>query len=156
MLIQVEGSLEDINKSINSMRKVKKQIETYNDVMKGNPEVKDIVERGKELIKKIDQWESNLIETRSKTFQDVINFPNRLNSEFFQLRNSLDEHDPRVTQGVRDRLRDVQADWQKYKHQMTDIEQKDIKGYNKMFKDKNVPALMTEPKETVINNWPWN
>jgi len=152
MLIQVEGSLEDINKSINSMRKVKKQIETYNDVMKGNPEVKDIVERGKELIKKIDQWESNLIETRSKTFQDVINFPNRLNSEFFQLRNSLDEHDPRVTQGVRDRLRDVQADWQKYKHQMTDIEQKDIKGYNKMFKDKNVPALMTEPKETVINN----
>ena len=134
------------------MRKVKKQIETYNDVMKNNPDVKDIVDKGKELNKKIDKWESNLIETRSRNFQDVINFQNRLNSEFFQLRNSLDAHDPRVTQGVKDRLHDIQMDWQKSKQQMTEIIQKDISNYNKMFKDKNLPALMTETKETVINN----
>ncbi len=151
-LNQVENSLEELNKSINSMRKVKKQIETYNDVMKNNPDVKDIVDKGKELNKKIDKWESNLIETRSRNFQDVINFQNRLNSEFFQLRNSLDAHDPRVTQGVKDRLHDIQMDWQKSKQQMTEIIQKDISNYNKMFKDKNLPALMTETKETVINN----
>ncbi len=151
-LNQVERSLDELNKSINGMRKVKKQIETYNDVMKNNKDVKDIVDNGKELVKKIDKWEANLIEIRSKNFQDVINFQNKLNSEFFQLRMNLDAHDPRVTQGVLDRLRDVQADWQKHKQQMNDIVLKDVANYNKMFKDKNLPALMTETKEGVINN----
>ena len=134
------------------MRRVKKQIETYNDVMKNSKDVKDIVDNGKELIKKIDKWESNLIEIRSKNGQDIINFQNKLNSEFFQLRMNLDSHDPRVTQGVRDRFRDVQADWQKYKQQVNEIVLKDIANYNKMFKDKNLPALMTETKDVVINN----
>jgi hypothetical protein len=116
------------------------------------PEMKDIVKQGKELVKKIDQWQSQMIQTKFKTSQDVVNYPNKLNSEFFQLRNSLGTHDPRVTQGVRDRLQDIQADWQRRKQQMTDIIQKDVAGYNKMFKDKNVPALMAAPKEVEVNN----
>ena len=134
------------------MRQVKKQIETYNESLKDNAEMKDIVNGGKELIKKIDKWESNLIEPRSKNFQDVINFPNKLNAEFLQLRGVADTHDPRLTQGVQDRARDVQADWNKYKQQMNDIEKKDMAGYNQMFKDKNVPAHITEKKEVIINN----
>ncbi len=149
---QVENSLEEINKSINSLRKVKKQVESYNESLKNVPEGKEMIENGKQLLKKIDKWESNLVETRTKTFQDMINFPHKLNGEYFQLRNTLDSHDPRVTQGVHDRLQDIQADWQKYKGQMNEIIQKDIGQYNKMFKDKNLPALMAEPKEIVINN----
>lgn len=152
LLNRTEGYLNELNTSINSMRKVKKQIETYNDVMKNEKDMKDILDAGKELIKKIDKWESNLTETRSKNFQDVINFPNKLNAEFFQVRTTLDEHDPRVTQGVRDRLQDIQADWQKFKTQMDEIVKKDITQYNKQFKEKNLPALMTEPKEITINN----
>ena len=64
------------------MRQVKKQIETFNESLKEQADAKEIINSGKELIKKIDQWESNLIEPRSKNFQDVINFPNKLNSEF--------------------------------------------------------------------------
>jgi hypothetical protein len=110
------------------------------------------VNSGKELIKKIDKWESNLIEPRSKNFQDVINFPNKLNSEFLQLRGVADTHDPRLTKGVQDRAHDVQSDWNTYKQQMVDIETKDIGSYNQMFKDKNMPALNLGKKEIVINN----
>lgn len=152
LLNRAEGYLNELNTSINNMRKVRKQVETYNDVMKNEKDMKDILDAGKELIKKIDKWESNLTETRSKNFQDVINFPNKLNAEFFQVRTTLDEHDPRVTQGVRDRLQDIQADWQKFKTQMDEIVKKDITQYNKQFKEKNLPALMTEPKEITINN----
>ncbi len=151
-LKQSGEQFEDLHKSVNRMRQVKKQIETYNESLKDNADMKDIVNSGKELIKKIDKWESNLIEPRSKNFQDVINFPNKLNSEFLQLRGVADTHDPRLTKGVQDRARDVQADWNTYKQQMTDIEKKDIASYNQMFKDKNVPALITEKKETVISN----
>ncbi len=151
-LHQAEQGFEDLHKSVNKMRQVKKQIETYNESLKDNADAKDIVNTGKELIKKIDRWESNLIEPRSKNFQDAINFQNKLNAEYLQLRNVADTHDPRLTKGAQDRARDVNADWGKYKQQMQIIINSDISNYNKLFKDKNMPALITEPKETVINN----
>jgi hypothetical protein len=151
-LKQSGEQFEEVHKNVNKMRQVKKQIETYNESLKDNADAKDIVNTGKELIKKIEKWEGNLIEPRSKNFQDVINFPNKLNSEFLQLRGVADQHDPRLTKGVQDRARDVQADWAKYKQQMQILINSDISNYNKMFKDKNMPALITETKETIINN----
>jgi hypothetical protein len=151
-LKQAGEQFEEVHKNVNKMRQVKKQIETYNESLKDNADAKDIVNTGKELIKKIEKWEGNLIEPRSKNFQDVINFPNKLNSEFLQLRGVADQHDPRLTKGVQDRARDVQADWAKYKQQMQILINSDISTYNKMFKDKNMPALITETKETIINN----
>ncbi|MFO0507577.1 MAG: glycosyl hydrolase, partial [bacterium] len=151
-LKQSGEQFEEIHKNVNKMRQVKKQIETYNESLKDNADAKEIVNTGKELIKKIEKWEGNLIEPRSKNFQDVINFPNKLNSEFLQLRGVADQHDPRLTKGVQDRARDVQADWAKYKQQMQILINSDISNYHKMFKDKTMPALSTETKETIINN----
>ncbi len=143
---------EELHRSVNSLRQVKKQVDTYNESLKGVQEAKDFVNMGKELNKKIDKWESNLIEPRSKNFQDVINFPNKLNSEFLQIRGVADQHDPRLTKGAQDRARDVQSDWAKYRMQMNQLIEKDIAEYNRVFKEKNMPALMPEKKEAVINN----
>jgi len=151
-LKQTGDQFEDLHKSVNSMRQVKKQLETLNESLKNDPTAKDLVQTGKDLIKKIDQWEANLIEPRSKNFQDVINFPNKLNAEFLQLRSIADTHDPRLTKGAQDRARDVQADWAKYRQQMNELVQKDINNYNRMFKEKNLPAVITERKNTEINN----
>jgi hypothetical protein len=134
------------------MRKVKKQIEGYNELLKNDPNAKELINTGKEIMKKLEKWEKELIEPRSKNFQDVINFENKLNSEFLQIKSAADTHDPRVTQGVRDRLGDIQIDWTKQKNFMNEVINKDISNYNKTFKDKNLPALITELKETVISN----
>jgi photosystem II stability/assembly factor-like uncharacterized protein len=152
MLNQVERSAEEITQSINKMTKVKKQVESYGETFKDNPELKDLVKQGKDLVRKIEQWQSQMIQSKFKTGQDVVNYPNKLNSEFMILRNSLGGHDPRVTQGVRDRLTDIEGEWQKRKQEVNEIIQKDVANYNKMFKDKNVPALMTAPKEVEVNN----
>ncbi|NOS91164.1 MAG: glycosyl hydrolase [Cyclobacteriaceae bacterium] len=151
-LKQAGDQFEELHKSVNKMRQVKKQIETYNESLKDNADAKEIINTGKELIKKNEKWENNLIEPCSKNFQDVINFPNKLNSEFLQLRGVADTHDPRLTKGAQDRARDVQADWVKYKQQMQILINSDIQQYNKLFKDKNMPALITETKDTMINN----
>lgn len=151
-LKQSGEKFDELHNSVNNMRQVKKQIETLNESLKNNPDAKELIESGKDILKKIDEWEKNLIEPRSKNFQDVINFPNKLNSEFLQLRGVADTHDPRLTKGVQDRAMDVNATWTKYKQQMNILIEKDIRDYNQKFKDKNLPAVNTEKKETIINN----
>jgi len=149
---QAGEQFEELHRSVVTLRQVKKQVETYNESLKNVQEAKDFINLGKELNKKIEKWESNLIEPRSKNFQDVINFPNKLNSEFLQLRGVADSHDPKLTKGAQDRAKDVQADWAKYKMQMNQLIDKDIAEYNRVFKEKNMPALMPEKKEVIINN----
>ena len=142
LLTQLCNRIEEIHNSVNTMRGVKKQIEGYNESLKDKSDAAEVIKTGKELIKKIEQWESNLVQTKQKNFQDVINFPSKLNTEYFAIRSVLDVHDPRVTQGARDRFNDLEKQWAVYKEQMKNLVDNDISAYNKIFKEKNIPALL--------------
>jgi len=143
-LNNITSEVSEIHKSIIALRKVKKQVEAYNELLKDMPAGKDLVEKGKELIKKIDEWEASLIETRQKNFQDVINFSSKLNVEFLNLKNLADSHDPRVTKGLKERNTDLDKEWTKYKNVYSSDIRKAIDDYNNLFKNKNLPAVIWE------------
>jgi DNA repair exonuclease SbcCD ATPase subunit len=143
-LNNITSEVSEIHKSIIAMRKVKKQVETFNDLLKDVKDSKELVEKGKDLIKKIDEWEASLIETRQKNFQDVINFSSKLNVEFLYLKNLADAHDPRVTEGLKSRNADLDKEWVKYKSVYDKDLRKAIDNYNALFKNKNLPAIIWE------------
>ena len=41
----------------------------------------DLIEMAKKITFKIDEWEQNLIQPKQKTFQDVINYHNKLKAQ---------------------------------------------------------------------------
>ncbi len=141
-LTLISKDVTDIHTAVKNMRKVKKQVEGYNEQMKDEKENKEVVDKGNELIKKIDQWESNLIETRQKTPQDVINFPGKLSVELLNLKGLADVHDPRITKGLKDRLADLEKEWGGYKAFYENDLKKAVAEYNSFFKSKNLPAIM--------------
>ena len=143
-LKQVTDNVSEMHKSILAMRKVKKQVELYNEMLKDVKGGQELIDNGKELIKKIDQWEANVIETRQKNFQDVINFSSKLNVEMLSLKNLADQHDPRVTKGLRDRKADLDKEWQQYKKVYDTDLRKAIDNYSTLFKNKNLPAIIWE------------
>src|SRR4030095_13538438 len=143
-LNNISNEVSEIHKSIIAMRKVKKQVETYNELLKDVKDSKELIEKGKELIKEIDGWEAHLIATRQKTFQDVINFSSKLNVEFLYLKNLADAHDPRVTDGLKTRNTDLDKEWVKYKNVYDKDLRKAIDNYNGLFKNKNLPAIIWE------------
>ncbi|MEZ4973106.1 MAG: glycosyl hydrolase [Cyclobacteriaceae bacterium] len=143
-LSDVEATIEDIHTSIISMRKVRTQIESYNEMLKNNEGMKSVVEAGKALIKKMTDWEANVIETRQKNGQDVINWPSKLNTEFFQLLGVADVHEPALTQGVMERRSDVDKQWATYKSDLQKIMNTDVAAYNQMFREKNIPAIVLD------------
>lgn len=143
-LKQVETRISEIHAAVNNMRKVKKQLEAHQELLKDNAEMKDVAEAAKALVKKIDSWESNLVQTKQRNFQDVINFPSKLNTEFFAIRSVVDVHDPRVTQGARDRFDDLEKQWNTFKSELEKIKSTDVVTYNELFRKKNIPALVVD------------
>lgn len=141
-LKRIGEGISAVHKAILQMRNVKKQVEHYNELLKDKNENKELVEAGNALIKKINEWEANLIETRQRNFQDVINWPSKLNAEFFNLKSLADVHDPRITNGLKVRLADLEAEWNKYKAQMEGDLIKAVDAYNQKFKGANFPAVI--------------
>ncbi len=149
---KTEDVIRETQGSVNNLRKVRKQVESMNDAVKSNDALKEVLKAGQELIKKIDAWESNITETRAKGFQDALNWPGKFNSQLFRIRGGADTHDPHVPASYSDRLGDLQGEWSKHKRSLSELINKDIGTYNRMIKEKNVPAVITETKDPVLNN----
>ncbi|MCU0355990.1 MAG: glycosyl hydrolase [Cyclobacteriaceae bacterium] len=143
-LAQAERSLAEMHQQVNTMRQVKKQVEHYNSLLSDKAEMKALFESGKALIKKMDEWEAKIVETRQKNFQDVINFPSQLNAQYFDVIATADVHDPRLTAGVRERLSDLEKQWAGYRDQGNAIMNTEVASYNKLFREANVPAVITK------------
>ena len=144
MLVQIEATLKDMHKSVNQMRSAKSQLNTYNKLLKGNDTAKELLKKGDELKKRINTWEENLIQEKQKTFQDVINFNNKLNSQLIQLSSYIDQADPKVTRGAKERFQDLMQDWQVYKNERDAIINTEMKAYNELYKSLNIPALILD------------
>lgn len=143
-LERAAATLTEVHQSVNEIRKVKAQLVHLNSLLKDHEAHADLLESGNQLVKKIDDWEGKIVETRQSNFQDVINFPSQLNAQFFELRSAVDVHDPRLTAAVKSRLSDLEKEWRAYKLSMEEILEKDVVTFNEKFKKKNIPAVITD------------
>jgi hypothetical protein len=142
VLNQIENTIKNIHESVTRMRSAKKQLKTYEELLNENEIATDLLEKGKELIKRIDSWEQNLIQPNQKTFQDVINYNNQLNAQLMHLKGFVDNSDPKVTQGAKQRLADLLEDWKIYENEKKAIVNTEMAAYNRMYTDLGLPALI--------------
>jgi hypothetical protein len=144
MLEDLAGMIEEIHHSVNQMRSARKQLSGYKTLLSDNESAVDLLKLGDSLIQRIDTWERNLIQPDQKTFQDVINYNNQLNAEIMYLRGFIDNADPELTQGARERFKDLASDWRVYSNERDAIVKNEMAAYNSKFKDLNLPAIILE------------
>jgi hypothetical protein len=94
--------------------------------------------KGKEIIADIDSLESQLVQTKQKTFQDVINFPNQLDGKIMHIQNIIDGSYPPVTKGQMSRVDDLANEWKTRKQEYRNIIEKDLKSYNELIEKSNI------------------
>jgi hypothetical protein len=114
----------------------------YTNQLEGMDEVDSLMEKGKSLQEAIKMWEENLIQPKQKTFQDVINFPNQLNTDLLDLRGRMDNPEPTVTKGSEVRLADLKLVWAKHNAELTRILEEEVTSFNQLYKNLDIPALL--------------
>ncbi len=129
---QCHQRTSDIHQAVN-------QLNTLRDFAKSAAKLNKDKELGKtadELTKKIEEAKGKLVQEKQKTFQDVINFPNQLNTDFAHLKEELDNLTPTVTDGIKQRFKDLEAIWQQRKAEVDKLLNIDGKQFQKMVQDK--------------------
>ncbi|MCB9082155.1 MAG: glycosyl hydrolase [Lewinellaceae bacterium] len=143
LLQRIDDQVTEIHESVNQLRKVRDQLKMQQDMLNGREDAKDIVELNKAILKKMEEWEGEVIETRQQNFQDVINWPSKINGEYLDLKSRIDSHDPRLTNGVKVRMGDLDGNWNKSHQAMQQLLNEDIPNYNRQFQQKGLPAVLT-------------
>jgi hypothetical protein len=142
MLEKIEADITEMHLTVNTMRKARKQIAVLNESIKDSIRFKVLVDEGKTLMAAIENWEKNIVEEKITNGQDVINWPSKLNAEFFNLHGLIDSHDPTVTQGTKNRFTDLENQWNEFKSKYSNDIKTAIKVYNQHYQEAKVPAVL--------------
>ncbi|QBA63153.1 VPS10 domain-containing protein [Muriicola soli] len=144
MLTNIESMITSIHRAVNEMRSVRDQVKAYKKRLSGKGKAKDLLATGDSLIARIDKWEKNLIQPRQKTFQDVINYNNKLNAELMNLKDYVDAAEPKVTEGAKERFQDLQKQWVRFEMEWDLIVRTEMLLFNTIYESLELPALITE------------
>ena len=147
LLLKIRDKVTDTDDAIIQIRDIRDQIGIVNKRLKNDSREKTIADAGKALDKKMTAVEEELIQTKAKSGQDVLNFPVRLNNHLVALGGVVSSADTAPTKQsyeVFDMLsKAVDEQLAKWKA----IVATDVPAYNNLVKEQQVPALMmTQPE----------
>jgi len=146
-IMSVRDKLNETHGEIKKIRDVRGQIETIAKKIKGRDEVKPVAESGKALTKKITGIEEVLYQTKSRSRQDPLNFPIRLNDKLAGLLGVVGRGDfapTRQAVAVRDSLGG------KIDEQLALLRQvwaEDLPAFNALARENDVPTVLLEKEK---------
>ncbi|MCB9265798.1 MAG: glycosyl hydrolase [Lewinellaceae bacterium] len=142
VLVAIEQAVRDIHHSVKQMKEVKQQVESLHSSLKKIECTKELLDASQNIVNNIKDWEEKLVQPKQETYQDVINFPNRLSAELLSLKQKVDAHNPKVTHGARQRLEELLGEWSQFRKQMHKIVNEDIASFNRLYREYQVPAVI--------------
>jgi hypothetical protein len=139
-MLAMEISLNDMHGKVNTILDMRKQLD---DVL-GNmdsTEQSDLHKEGKVLVTKMKNWDEEMVQRKSKAYDDVENFPNKFTAEFMFLINQTESSIPKVNEPSRARLAELTKQWQTLDAIAKEIITNDIPEYNKKLWQAGIGAV---------------
>ncbi|MBP9874349.1 MAG: hypothetical protein KBC60_09930, partial [Haliscomenobacter sp.] len=93
------------------------------------------------LADRMKAWDEDMIQRKSKAYDDVENFPNKFTANYIYLINQTESDIPRVNQPSRDRHAELTAQWKTLENRAREILDQQIPAFNKQLWDAGVGAV---------------
>jgi len=143
-LIEVRDTLSRVNRAINELRRIRAKVEAINTEIKGRPESSGAVEAGEALRKKLTAIEDVLIQAKSKSSQDPLNYPVRLDNKIAALASVAAAADARPTDQSRELFKELAEQAEVEIAKLKEIVETDIPNLNKLLRDADIPHIIIE------------
>ncbi len=122
-----------VNKLFNAQKQLKAVLEKVED--------KDLKKEGQELVEALDAWDKDMVQRKSKAYDDVENFPNKFTAEYLFLINASDSSIPRVNQASMDRKAELDQQWIGLKNRGNGFINSKLPAYNKKLWEAGIGAV---------------
>ena len=134
-----------LQENANNIRSMRTQIEDMK-MRISKEDFEEIHTKADELVKEIDALEDRMVQPKQKTFQDVINFPNKLEVNLLHIYGTIDAIEPPLTNGQRKRVMDLQAEFTQLIDDIKVLEG-NVSNFNALIREKEVPYIAPKKKK---------
>jgi photosystem II stability/assembly factor-like uncharacterized protein len=141
-LIKIRDKITEVNRAINRLRDVKKQIDELSRKVRGLEKGKEVIEAARLLKQKLSSAEDVLIQSKSKSGQDPLNYPIRLDNKIAALAGVVARADARPTDQSYEVFKEFSAKADEQLTKLKDILKKDLPEFNKLVKKADIPAII--------------
>ena len=134
---EMERNLTEMHLMVNRLYKVQQQLKALLPTMETGP----LKEEGKALLKELSAWDEDMVQRRSKAYDDVENFPNKFTANYLFLIGQTNSAIPRVNEPNRERRQELEAQWQGLKARGSALGSQKIPEYNRKLWEAGIGAL---------------
>lgn len=146
-LIKIRDKISEVNRAINEIRSLKNQIEALSKQVKDNPRSKEITEAGRILVEKLKAVEDVLIQSKSKSNQDPLNYPIMLDNKLAALAAVVASADSRPTDGSYQVFKELSEKADAELARFRSLIEADLSAFNKMVQEAGIPAIIVKIKK---------
>ena len=140
--VAVRDTLTAVHDLIRTIRSVRTQVK---EIARRSEKAEYQVKLGsdcQELSDKLTALEEKLIQTRSESSQDPINYPVKLDNQYSYLYTVIHSQDAYPTQGCYERFDDLNAKLAYHRLQFSSLLQKDIQAFEEIIESAGIPRLI--------------
>jgi vacuolar-type H+-ATPase subunit I/STV1 len=145
---KINVKLSEVHKAIKRLREVRSTVNGLSSRWKDldTNRTKDVNELSKTITDSLTSIEDNLIQTKAKAFQDLLNYPVKLNNKIASLGSVASSADRRPTQQTYDLFATLGSRADEYLAALRSIELKEITDLNTRIKGLDLPAVPAPSK----------
>jgi len=140
-MLSMETELIAMHKMVNSLYEKQKQLESLLPSLPAEEKFAAIKKDGEVLLKKMKSWDEDMVQRKSKAYDDVENFPNKFTANYLFMINQTESDIPRVNQPSLDRMKELNTQWASLKARGLEIQNQDIPALNKRLWDAGLGAI---------------
>jgi photosystem II stability/assembly factor-like uncharacterized protein len=143
-MLAMESELTSMHRMINNLYEKQKQLETLLGSLPAGEKYAAVKRDGEALVKKMKAWDEDMIQRKSKAYDDVENFPNKFTANYLFLINQTESDIPRVNQPSLDRMKQLNSEWAGLRARGNELLDKDVPAFNKRLWDLGLGAIWKE------------
>jgi len=141
MMTGMETTLNKMYKMVNTMNGQREQLENLLTTLPAEEKYANLKKQGTELAKQMKAWDEDMVQRKSKAYDDVENFPNKFTANYMYLINQTESEIPRVNQSSIELRKELDAEWAKLEARGTELLNNKLPAYNKELWDAGVGAI---------------
>lgn len=140
LLKEMEATVNDMHTKVNSLNKIKGQINAIMGDLKGD-EFAEVRKAGQELVKRLNSFDTTMVQRMNKAYDDVENFENKLSAEMLFVLSQSRNQMRRINASSRERFEEILKQWLPLKEEAETLLNTEIPAYNKLLWEVGVGAI---------------
>lgn len=140
---EMEQSLTEMHQKVNSLKDVQEQIKKLKDKVK-NTNNTELIKVTENLLSELIVWDEDMVQRKSKAYDDVENFPNKFTAEYIYLINQTESSIPKVNTGSKKRKLELDAQWETLKNKADYFIETAIPKFNEQLWSAKIGAIQID------------